>query len=158
MRSVILLALTLSASAAAQVAPAGKSTHVILTSAEEIVWGPAPAVLPPGAKAAVIEGNPAEKGEFTLRLLMPDGYKIAPHYHPSIEHVTVVKGTFKVGMGDSFDSSTMRTLRAGAFAAIQPGTRHFAEAEGETILQLHGVGPWGLIYVNPADDPQKRTP
>jgi hypothetical protein len=49
-------------------------------------------------------------------------------------------------------------MPAGTFAALEPGVRHFAESEGETILQLHGVGPWGLIYVNPADDPRQRTP
>jgi hypothetical protein len=75
-----------------------------------------------------------------------------------VEHVTVVKGTFRVGMGEKFDGSAMSPLPAGAFAAIEPGTAHFAESQGETILQLHGVGPWAITYVNPADDPRKPTP
>jgi quercetin dioxygenase-like cupin family protein len=93
-----------------------------------------------------------------MRALFPSGYRIPPHYHPVAEHVTVLKGTFKVGMGEKYDASAMTRLPTGTFAALQPGTRHFAEAEGETIVQLHGVGPWGLTYVNPADDPRKRTP
>jgi quercetin dioxygenase-like cupin family protein len=93
-----------------------------------------------------------------MRLLMPDRYRIPPHYHPFTEHVTVMKGAFNVGMGEKFDTAAMNRLPTGTFAALEPGTRHFAEAQGETILQLHGVGPWGLTYVNPADDPRQRTP
>jgi hypothetical protein len=61
-------------------------------------------------------------------------------------------------MGEKFDAATMKALPAGTFAALDPGVRHFAQAEGRTIIQLHGIGPWSLTYVNPADDPQKRTP
>jgi quercetin dioxygenase-like cupin family protein len=93
-----------------------------------------------------------------MRLLMPDRYRIPPHFHPVTEHVTVMKGTLKLGMGEKFDASAMTKLSTGTFGALEPGTRHFAEAEGETILQLHGVGPWRLTYVNPADDPRQRTP
>jgi quercetin dioxygenase-like cupin family protein len=142
--------------ALAQGSPESK-THAIIAFPDQITWGAAPASLPAGAKAAVLEGNPKEAGPFTLRLLMPNGYRIPPHYHPAIEHVTVVKGTFKVGMGDKFDGSKMATLPSGTFAALEPGTRHYAESQGETIVQLHGVGPWGITYVNPADDPQKKT-
>jgi quercetin dioxygenase-like cupin family protein len=123
-----------------------------------VAWGPAPPVLPPGAKLAVVEGNPAEAGPYTMRVLLPNRYRIPPHFHPGIEHVTVIRGTFRVGMGDKFDGSAMTPLPAGAFAALQPGVRHFAEAAGETVIQLHGTGPWTLTYVNPADDPRQRTP
>jgi quercetin dioxygenase-like cupin family protein len=106
----------------------------------------------------VLEGNPSEAGPFTMRVLLPTGYRIPPHYHRATEHVTVLQGTFKVGMGEKFDGSAMTALPAGTFAALEPGTRHFAEARGETIVQLHGVGPWGISYVNPADDPRQATP
>jgi quercetin dioxygenase-like cupin family protein len=106
----------------------------------------------------VLEGDPGKAGPFTMRVLLPNRYRIPPHYHPVTEHVTVVKGAFKVGMGDKFDASAMTSLPAGTFAALEPGTRHFAESQGETILQLHGVGPWGITYVNQADDPRQRTP
>jgi quercetin dioxygenase-like cupin family protein len=106
----------------------------------------------------VLEGNPSEAGPFTMRVLLPTGYRIPPHYHPATEHVTVLHGTFKVGMGEKFDGSAMTALPTGTFASLEPGTRHFAEAQGETIVQLHGVGPWGISYVNPADDPRQATP
>jgi mannose-6-phosphate isomerase-like protein (cupin superfamily) len=159
MRYLLVVALTLGAGvAAAQGAPTEKTSHAIIATPDNVIWGPAPPVLPPGAKLAVLEGNPNEAGPFTMRLLVPDRYRIPPHYHPVTEHVTVVKGTFKVGMGEKFDATAMTLLPAGTFAALEPGTRHFAEAQGETIIQLHGIGPWGLIYVNPADDPRRRTP
>ena len=104
----------------------------------------------------MLEGDPAKKaGLFTLRLKMPDGYKIAPHYHPADEHVTALQGTFVMGMGEKFDQSAGRELAVGSFAVMPTGTRHFAWTKGETIVQLQGVGPWGLTYVNPADDPRR---
>jgi quercetin dioxygenase-like cupin family protein len=141
---------------AANTASADKP-HAIVALPNAITWGPAPAVLPAGAQAAVLEGDPSKPGPFTLRVLMPADYRIPPHYHPGIEHVTVVKGTFFVGMGEAFDASKASELPTGTFAALQPGVRHFALTKGETIIQLHGVGPWGLIYVNPADDPRNKA-
>jgi hypothetical protein len=81
---------------------------------------------------------------------------ITPHYHPVTEHVTVVTGSFFVGMGETFDASKATELPTGTFAALDPGMRHFAYTKGETIIQLHGVGPWSLVYVNPADDPRNK--
>jgi hypothetical protein len=136
----------------------GDKPHAIVALPNAVKWGPAPAVLPAGAQAAVLEGDPSKPGPFTLRLLLPADYRIPPHYHPGIEHVTVVKGTFFVGMGEKFDASKVSELPTGTFAALQPGVRHFALTKGETtIIQLHGVGPWGLTYVNPADDPRGKA-
>lgn len=154
MRCLLAVALSLSAATAA----AQDTSHAVIALPDRLTWGSAPPALPPGARLAVLEGNPSEPGPFTMRVLLPAGYRIPPHYHAAVEHVTVLKGTFKVGMGERYDPSAMTLLPAGTFAALQPGTRHFAEAQGETIVQLHGVGPWGLTYVNPADDPRKRTP
>lgn len=131
--------------------------HVIIATPATIVWGPAPAILPAGARAAIIEGNPAEAGEFTLRLALPANYRIPPHFHPVTEHVTVVSGAFFVGMGDTFDVTKATELPVGTFAALDPGMRHYAYTKGETIIQLHGVGPWSLTYVNPADDPRTKA-
>ena len=159
MRCLIIAALTLSAGvASAQDAPQTNASHAIVALPDQVTWGPGPASLPTGAKAAVLEGNPSAPGPFTMRLLLPNHYRIPPHYHPAVEHVTVLKGTFKVGMGEKFDGSAMSALPTGTFAALEPGTRHFAESQGETIVQLHGVGPWGISYVNPADDPRQQTP
>lgn len=145
----------LAGSVAAQGSPSAPS-HAIVALPDKVVFGPAPDILPAGATLAVLEGNPFETGPFTMRLSMPDGYRIPPHHHPFVEHVTVVNGTFKVGMGEKFDASAMTALPVGTFAALGPGVRHFAQAEGETVIQLHGNGPWSLIYVNPADDPRQR--
>jgi quercetin dioxygenase-like cupin family protein len=154
MRCLLAVALSLSAATAA----AQDTSHAVIALPDQLTWGPAPPALPPGARLAVLEGNPSEAGPYTMRVLLPAGYRIPPHYHAAVEHVTVLKGTFKVGMGERYGPSAMTSLPAGTFAALQPGTRHFAEAQGETIIQLHGAGPWGLTYVNPADDPRKRTP
>ncbi|MGH7631859.1 MAG: cupin domain-containing protein [Gemmatimonadales bacterium] len=155
--ALVVIALTLVAGgAAAQAAAPAPPPHAIIALPDKVVFGPAPDILPAGAKLAVLEGNPFETGPFTMRLSVPDGYRIPPHSHPFVEHVTVVKGTFKVGMGEKFDASAMTALPMGTFAALAPGVRHFAQAEGETVLQLHGNGPWSLVYVNPADDPRQR--
>jgi quercetin dioxygenase-like cupin family protein len=122
----------------------------------EVKWAAAPASLPSGAQGAVLQGDPAKPGPFTMRLKLPDGYRIPPHYHPAIEHITVLQGTFALGMGEQVDAAKEKPLVAGSFAFMPPGMRHFARAQGETIVQLHGTGPWGITYVNPADDPRKK--
>jgi hypothetical protein len=91
-----------------------------------------------------------------MRLWMPDGFRIMPHWHPAVEHVTVVSGTFHVGMGDTFDASTGAALPTGTFAFLPPQMQHYAWAEGETVIQLHGVGPWQINYVDAANDPRKQ--
>ena len=117
-------------------------------------WGPAPAVFPAGAQMAVLEGNPGGSGLFTVRLRFPDGYKIAPHTHPTDENVTVISGSFRVGMGATFDTKTMMTLGPGGFVTAPAGHAHYAAAHGETVVQVHAIGPFALTYVNPADMPK----
>lgn len=131
--------------------------HLTIARPEKIAWGPAPALLPAGAQLAVLEGDPGQPGPFTMRLRVPDGYRIPPHYHPVVEHVTVVQGTFQVGLGERFDPGALTDLPAGTFAALAPGMRHFARAKAPTVIQPHGTGPWSLTYVNPADDPRGRA-
>ena len=124
---------------------------------DQVKWGPAPPFVPPGAKIAVLEGDPtASTGDFTIRLTMPDGYKIAPHTHPHRENVTVLSGTLKVGMGDTFDASKMMAFGAGSFAYLDPSMHHYAAASGETVIQIHGMSPLQFIYINPADDPTPK--
>jgi len=121
-----------------------------------VQWAVAPPSLPAGARAAVIDGDPSKEGLFTMRLWLPNDYRIPPHSHPAYEHITVISGVFHVGMGNTFTMAGVDELRQGAFKVIAPGMAHFAHAAGETVLQLHGVGPWSLKYVNPADDPRNR--
>src|ERR1700758_1452099 len=123
---------------------------------DTISWVAAPPVVRPGAQFAVLEGDPtATTGAFTIRLKMPDGFRIAPHWHPQRENVTVISGTLKVGMGDTFVPNAMNAFPAGSFAFLDPNMRHFAMAHGETVVQVHGQSPLQFNYVNPGDDPSK---
>jgi quercetin dioxygenase-like cupin family protein len=132
-----------------------RQAHVV--TPEKLTWGPAPAILPAGARLAVLEGDPSKTGPYTMRLDMPAGYRIPPHFHPADEHVTVISGAFQVGMGDTFDQGKLTTLSPGTFGVIPTGMRHFARADKATVIQLHGEGPWGLTYVNPADQPNPAS-
>jgi len=123
---------------------------------DTIPWGPAPPVVRAGAQFAVLEGDPtASSGDYTIRLKMPDGFRIAPHWHPLRENVTIISGTFKVGMGDEFDANKMKAFIAGSFAFLDPDMHHFAMACGETVVQVHGQSPLQFNYVNPNDDPSR---
>jgi anti-sigma factor ChrR (cupin superfamily) len=128
--------------------------HRMVTPAE-LKWSDVPS-LPPGAKVAVIEGPMSQAVPFTVRLKFPDGYRIPPHWHPAVERVTVLSGTFHMGQGEKFDRTKAQALEPGSIAIMQPKTPHFAWISGETIVQLHGTGPWGVTYLNPADDPRKQ--
>jgi quercetin dioxygenase-like cupin family protein len=122
-----------------------------------IPWGPAPPFLPAGAQVAVIEGNPAANtGDYTLRVKIPDGYRFPPHWHPLRENVTVISGTFLVGMGDTFDTSKMGSFPAGSFAYLDPDMHHYAMASGEVVIQVHGQAPFQIHYINSQDDPTKK--
>jgi quercetin dioxygenase-like cupin family protein len=135
----------------------GTTDAHVLMSADEVKFGPAPPSLPPGAQFALLEGDPTRAGgEYTIRAKLPDGYKIPPHWHPVTENVTVIQGSLYFGMGDKFDDTAGKELPAGGFASMPKGVRHFAWAKGETVIQVHGVGPFEIVYVNPADDPRKK--
>jgi hypothetical protein len=123
---------------------------------EQIEWKDSPPSLP-GVKMAVLDGDPTKAGPFCMRLRLPDGYRVMPHWHPMTERVTVLSGTLQLGFGDTFDASKTHALPTGTFGYWTPGVHHFAYAQGETVLQLNSVGPWKLIYVNPADDPSNTS-
>lgn len=124
---------------------------------DTIQWGPPPPFVAPGAQFAVIEGDPTTPGSnYTVRLKMPDGYRIAPHWHPLRENVTVISGTFKVGMGDTFDPEKMGTFPAGSFAYLDPDMHHYAMASGDVVVQIHGKAPVQFNYINPKDDPSRK--
>jgi quercetin dioxygenase-like cupin family protein len=124
---------------------------------DTIPWGPAPPIVRPGAQFAVLEGDPtASSGDYTIRLKMPDGYRIAPHWHPLRENVTIISGTFRVGMGDTFEADATKAFVAGSFAFLDPEMHHYAMACGETVVQVHGQSPLQFNYVNPEDDPSKN--
>src|SRR5262249_33545717 len=130
--------------------------HVGLFTPESIRWQDGPPTLPKGAKVAVLEGDPGKAGPFVLRVKMPDGYRVRPHTHPKTERVTVLSGTLHIGMGDTFDDKKGKALPAGAFGRWPAGMSHYVWTRGETVIQLHGTGPWSIKYVNPADDPRNQ--
>lgn len=119
-------------------------------------WRDGPPSLPPGAKFVVLEGDPAKPGPFAFRVKVPDGYRIPPHTHPKPERVTVVSGTFHLGMGDTFDEKKGEALPAGTYGTWPAGMKHFVWVKGETVVQFHGDGPWTINYLNPADDPRNQ--
>lgn len=118
---------------------------------QDIQWGPAPSVLPPGAQIAVLEGDPSATGTFTLRLKFPNGYRIAPHTHPTIENLTILAGDFRTAMGTQFDESKLEAHGRDAFLSIPAEHAHFAMVRGETVVQVHGLGPFVINYVNQAN-------
>jgi quercetin dioxygenase-like cupin family protein len=117
-------------------------------------WKDGPPSLPPGAKIAVLEGDPTKPGPFVFRVRVPDGYRIPPHTHPKPERVTVIAGTFHLGMGEKFDATKGEAMVAGSYGTWPAGMKHYVWVKGETVVQFHGEGPWTITYVNPADDPR----
>ena len=122
----------------------------------DIKWIDGPASLPPGAKSAVIEGDPKVAGLFTMRVKLPANYNVMPHFHPADEHITVIEGSFYMGVGEKFDEKAAKEIPVGGFGVMIAGTRHFALTKKGCIVQLHGMGPWGITYVNPGDDPRGK--
>jgi hypothetical protein len=147
--SVVLVSACFGASAA------WAQTGVIIVTPSDFKWGDV-ASLPPGAKIALIEGKMNEEGPITARIKLPADYKIPVHWHPGVERVTVLSGTFNYGMGDKLDPQKTTALGAGSVVVMQPKMNHFVWTKEETVIQLNGMGPWGITYVNPADDPRKK--
>ena len=130
-------------------------THSMVLPAD-LEWADVPS-LPPGAKIAVMEGPMGEAGSFTARIRLPANYRVPAHWHPAVERVSVLSGTLYMGLGEALDTAKAMAVPAGGFAVMQSRTPHFAYTTSEPVeFQLHGVGPWGITYVNPADDPRTR--
>lgn len=138
---------------AAPAALAGEAAYTA-TAAGEVSFSPGPPTLPAGAEIAVLLGNPAEEGPFVLRLKFPAGYQVPPHRHPQEEHVTVISGGLGIAAGEMLDTSAASLLVPGSFVRIPVGQAHFAWTEAETVVQLNGVGPFGIEYIEAADDPR----
>jgi len=134
--------------------PMGATEHKAMAPTE-IQWGDPPPVFVKSARFAVLYGDPTKPGVYIVRLKMPSGYKVMPHWHPTDENVTVISGSFAVGMGDQFDAKA-KALPAGSFYSMPARMHHYAFARGETVVEVAGMGPFVLTYVNPADDPSKE--
>ena len=105
-----------------------------------------------GCELAVVDGNPDAEGQpFVIRFHCADGAKTPPHWHPTDENITVLKGAFLVGIGEKFDESKLQTMNTGNFLLMPKEMRHFAMAKGDLILQAHGIGPFKVNWVNPSE-------
>jgi hypothetical protein len=121
---------------------------------EEIDFKPFPA-FPPSARLAIVVGNPADPGMYTIRVKVPSGVKLMPHWHPEDRVYTVISGVFYIGLGEEFDGDKLEAHPPGAVIVLPGATYHFHWARsGEYVTQVSGIGPLGLEYVNPADDPR----
>jgi quercetin dioxygenase-like cupin family protein len=152
--AVLVAVLPLARLAGQRSAETAPSAEMGFYAPETIAWKDGPASLPAGAKMAALEGDPTKEGPFVMRLQMPAGYHIPPHTHPKTERVTVISGAFYLAMGEKLDRSDAKKVSAGSFAFWPARMKHAAWAEGETVIQLHGIGPWQINYLNPADDPR----
>jgi quercetin dioxygenase-like cupin family protein len=149
---LVVIALAVSAITLVQAA----DPHHTVMPADSIQWGGAPASLPPGAQAAVLLGSPAKEGPFVLRLKFPAGFTVPPHRHSKDELVTVISGKFMIASGETLNPAAFHTLPAASFVHLPAGMPHFARADGETVVQINGIGPFDVTYINPADDPRKK--
>jgi quercetin dioxygenase-like cupin family protein len=105
-------------------------------------------MLPPGVKVAVLEGDPRETGPFTMRLSFPAGTRVEPHFHPGVEHATILSGTVSFGMGPAFAAENLRRMPVGSFIVVPAGLPHFGIVEEDAVIQAHGMGPWQTTYVH----------
>jgi quercetin dioxygenase-like cupin family protein len=133
----------------------GADDHHATVQPEALKWT-APAAYASGAQLAVIKGDPTKEGMYVVRLKVPKGFRIQAHTHPNDENVTVLSGVFRIGTGDNFDETKGETIKAGGYSYVAKGMTHYAFFPEETVIQLHGIGPQGITYVNPVDDPRKK--
>jgi quercetin dioxygenase-like cupin family protein len=145
-----LLALSLTASV-------GLAEEMTVKTPDSIKWGPPPPALSKGAHLAVLAGDPGASGPYVVRVKLPAGYQVPAHNHPTTENVTVLSGTFHIGMGDKLDKKHAQVLKAGGFFSMPAKMNHYAWASSAAVIQIHGEGPFAINYVNPADDPSKSV-
>jgi len=152
--SVIVTAAALLFAAEQSTSPSAAADHHVLKPGD-LKWADAPPGLPPGGKMAVLNGDPTQAGAFTVRLKAPAGYKVMPHTHPTAERLTVISGTFKVGMGEKFEEGSMQKMTAGSYIVLPANMAHYAKGAGmDSVVQIDSEGPFQINYVNPSDDPR----
>ncbi len=123
---------------------------------EDVEWKPFPA-FPPSARLAVVVGDPTEPGPYVIRVKLPAGVKLMPHVHPEDRVYTVISGVFYIGLGDHFDSTKLEAYPPGSVIVLPGGTPHFHWARsGDYVTQVTAIGPLGLEYLDPGDDPRNH--
>jgi len=156
-RTAGLISLSLAAATLLQPLPAhSHDPHHTVVQSETVTWGPAPPSLPAGAQAAVLLGHPSKEGPFVMRLKFPAGFTVMPHQHSKDEMITVIAGRFGVGAGEKLDRASANLLSPASFVHLPAGMPHFAWADGDTIVQINGVGPFDVQYIDPRHDPRTQ--
>jgi len=154
------LGVVLAATVLAQQHPTGTSGSMsaksMMVAPSEASWSPAPPSLPAGAEITVLEGDPGKAGPFTIQMRFPDGYKVMPHWHPTDERQTIVKGTVMMGMGEKWDDADMKALPEGGYVMLPARHTHYVVTKGEAIMQIQAEGPFEITYVNSTDDPRNK--
>lgn len=140
----------------AAVHPGDTAKAPTTVSGDAITWGSAPPSLPAGAQASVLHGSPGKEGPFVLRLRFPAGFVVPPHQHSKDEFVTVISGRFSIVAGEKVDKAAFRALPPASFVHLPAGVSHYAVAETESVVQINGVGPFDVKYLNPKDDPRAQ--
>jgi len=130
--------------------------HHTVVPADAVTWGKAPPSLPPGAQAALLLGSPGKEGPFVLRLKFPAGFVIPPHRHSKDEFVTVISGKVSITSGERVDRAAIKPVPTASFIHLPAGMPHYLVAEVETVVQINGVGPFDVTYIDPADDPRNK--
>ena len=153
----LLVAALCTVPAGAFAADAASMGGATMITPDQLKWGDAPPYLPKGAKLAVLHGDPGKEATFVLRLKMPANYKIAPHTHPAAYTVTVLSGTPSVGIGEKVDTKALHALKAGSFHYLPAKTSHYWLVKGPTEIEVQGMGPFSVAYVNPDDNPEKMA-
>ena len=138
---------------AAHAAEPMAGSHHLVVAHDKLVWGPIPPQFPAGGELAVVQGDPGGDGFYVVRVRFPAGYKIMPHWHPGAENVTVISGKLHVAAGDVMDEKAGALLEAGGYVSLPALMHHYAWSDAPTEIQIHGVGPLAIFYVNPKDDP-----
>lgn len=151
--TVVAVALSVAGTVGSADLPYAGEGHIMVLP-DQLEWGPV-ASMAGDASIAIIEGDLSEEAPFTIRLRLPADYRVEPHVHPAYERVTVISGTFHFAHGEEFDRSQAMALPEGGVAIMAPGEPMFGYTEEETVIQLHGTGPWGIDYIDPADDPRE---
>ena len=130
--------------------------RAIIVRADSLSW--ADLGLIPGVRIAMLHGNPQDTGTYTLRLRFPAGTRMPAHWHPKVEYATLISGALWLGMGEREDSAKTKLVERGAFLVAPARMAHYGRAREETVIQLSGPGPYEVVFVDPTDDPRKRTP
>ena len=134
--------------------PSASTATADAASDAGVTWGAAPPGLPAGARVAVVSGDPAKAGPFTVRVDMPPDYAIRPHHHPASEELRLLEGTLHLGHGAKWDEQAMKAMATDKPVTMGAKEPHFLHAANRVVLEVQSTGPFAITYVNPKDDPR----